>query len=75
MELRAEESGNFLWLLILYPTEGWAEKQELNIFVYSLLLHNKLFLNAIKTLTLAPTALNSGVKSSLQASWAKIMKH
>lgn len=53
---------------MLYPMEDWAEKQELNIFVYVLLLHKRLFLNAIKTLTLDPIALNSGVKGSLQAS-------
>lgn len=54
-------------MLILYPVEGWAEKQEFNVFVYILLLHKKLFLNAIKTLALDPIALNSGVKGSLQA--------
>lgn len=54
-------------MLILYLTEGWAEKQELNIFVYILLLHKKLFLNAIKTLALDPIALNSGGEGSLQA--------
>lgn len=68
LELRAEESGNFLGLLILYPREDWAETQDFNFFVYILLLHKKLFFNAVKTLTLDPVALNSGVKSSLQAS-------
>lgn len=61
-------------MLILYLTEGWAEKQELNIFVYILLLHKKLFLNVIKTLALDTIALNSGVKGSLQARGEKVMK-
>lgn len=45
--------------------KDWSESLDLTAFVYSLPLHKKLFLNAIKTLTLDPIAVDSGVKSSL----------